>query len=66
MKRWLSVPGYPMLEVHYQQSAGKLELSQERLVIGESGHKESGTWDVPLAASIKLDEALLKYKKAEF
>lgn len=66
MRRWLSVPGYPMLEVKYDAKSSNLSLSQERLVIGKAAPADSGAWDVPLASSIKLDQPLLKYKKDEF
>ncbi len=59
MQNWLSRSGFPLLNINHQPGDTKIEISQQRLVIGESGKITKTIWQVPLAASQTLDNPML-------
>lgn len=65
MQNWLNQPGYPVLEADFNSDTAKLQVAQNRLVIGQSD-SSSSTWQVPLAASRPLDKPMLTSKSADF
>ena len=66
MHTWLSQPGFPLLGIDYQPGAKSLSVSQERLVIGKNDKPAKTKWEVPLAASAKLDEPILIKTRQDF
>lgn len=64
MKNWLSLPGYPVVDVAHQPGSDSMSLSQKRLVIGED--KSETIWSVPLAANAKLDRNVLSAATDDF
>jgi aminopeptidase N len=65
MQNWLNRPGYPVLDVDFNDGAGKLSVRQSRLVIGGT-HGSSTIWQVPLSASRQLDKPMLRSESSEF
>jgi len=66
MKNWLTKPGFPVIDVELDSQKQKISLSQKRLVVSPAPHKESTVWQVPLAASQKLEKDILDSKTTAF
>lgn len=64
MENWLTQPGYPVLEADYDSQKSRLKLSQARLTIGKTEKPSTTVWQVPLAASRRIDTSLLTAKSA--
>jgi aminopeptidase N len=65
MSEWLDQPGFPAVEVSYEPAEKTFTASQERLVLTDK--KQSKTvWQVPLAASDKLDNDILAARESKF
>lgn len=59
MHDWLKRPGYPVVEVDHEPSGKTFRATQQRLTLGPSENSKSKTWQVPLAASLTLNNSIL-------
>jgi aminopeptidase N len=62
MEGWLRTPGFPVVEVVYTPGSKTADLMQDRLVIGKTQKAGDPVWQVPLAASARTDEPILRGK----
>lgn len=65
MDGWLHRPGYPLISVNWEPDIGELSLSQARFLSDANAKPpESPPWQVPLAASRKLESAVMSTQQA--
>lgn len=64
MQTWLQKPGFPVVQVSHSPKGNTLKASQQRLVVSEKPLQGHTTWQVPLAASRKVDRMILDKKEA--
>jgi len=65
MRTWLQKPGYPVVEADYRPGESELTLTQRRLVVGRDAGSKT-IWQIPLAASLPLDQPLFKAAQSSF
>jgi len=66
MQGWLQKPGFPVVGVDYRPGEKELLASQQRLVIGHAIKNDQSVWQIPLAASAKIDKPILETKSDKF
>jgi aminopeptidase N len=63
MQAWLQKPGFPVVQVSHIPTDNSLGVSQQRLVVSEKPFTNPTTWQVPLAASRRIDKKILDKKE---
>lgn len=66
MRDWLKRPGYPVVEVDHEPSSVTFTAAQQRLSLGQSENTEPKPWQVPLAASLALNNSIFNRRKDNF
>jgi aminopeptidase N len=65
MNTWLTKPGFPVVEVDLKPK-NQFAASQRRLVIAAGPAAKSDIWQVPLAASAKIEPTILGSREGTF
>jgi aminopeptidase N len=65
MHKWLTRPGFPMVDIDWEPGTKEIKLTQQRFLSNpEEQSDDSEPWQVPLAATYNLDAPLLSKNKA--
>lgn len=65
MDGWLRRPGYPLVEIDWQPGEKMMRLSQRRFLSDATATVEQRPWQVPLAATLEIEPALLVKRSSQ-
>ena len=65
MRKWLTKPGFPMVDIDWEPGTTEIKLTQQRFLSNpEEQSDDSEPWQVPLAATYELNAPLLSKNTA--